>query len=388
MRLQGEKHTAQSLMAADGCPNAPDRLFVADRRTKMQFLVDTGSEIYILPRSAVQQQRTKTTYHLSAANRTTINTYGYINQELDLSLRQDYPWRFVVADVTKPIIEADFLQFYNLMVDIRNRRIIDNTTTLSTLGLEAISSSISSVKILLSDPRYNKLLAKYPNITRPSGIDNVTLLGYSISAKGTKLLEQKLDSIKNFPTPKTAKELRRFLGMINFYRRFIPVAARIQVPLNALFTGLIKNSHPVNIIGETLKAFDTCKDSLGHAFLLAHPDYNMKLSFITDDSDTSLGALLQQYKDRAWEFLAFYSHKLNPAQQDYSPYARELLAICEAIKYFRHMLEVRDFLTYTDNKPHAHPHNTTILTSYLNFLRISRIERPNNVVDFLKLANT
>ncbi|GBP84146.1 hypothetical protein EVAR_49153_1 [Eumeta japonica] len=138
-------------------PNVPGRLFVTDRCTKMQFLVDTGRALRF-PRSAVQQRRTRTTYQLSAANGTTINTYGYVNLELNLSLRRAYPWRFVVADVTKPIIGADFLQFYNLMVDIRNRRLIDNTTTLSTSGSDATSSStISSVKILLGDTRYDKL---------------------------------------------------------------------------------------------------------------------------------------------------------------------------------------------------------------------------------------
>ncbi|GBP64684.1 hypothetical protein EVAR_47700_1 [Eumeta japonica] len=106
----------------------------------MQFLVDTGSELCVFPRSAVQQRRTR----LSAANGTTINTYGSVNLELNLSLRRAYPWRFVVADFTKPTIGADFLQFYNLMVDIRNRRLIDNTTTLSTSGSEATSSSTIS----------------------------------------------------------------------------------------------------------------------------------------------------------------------------------------------------------------------------------------------------
>ncbi|GBP28092.1 hypothetical protein EVAR_21213_1 [Eumeta japonica] len=134
MRLQGEKHTRQSLMATDGCPNAPGRLFVTDRCTKMQFLVDTGSELCVFPRSAVLQRRTRTTYQLSTANGTTINTYGYINLKLDLLLRRDFPWRFVVADITKSILGADFLQFCNLMVDIRNCRLIDNTTALSTWG--------------------------------------------------------------------------------------------------------------------------------------------------------------------------------------------------------------------------------------------------------------
>ncbi|GBP35667.1 hypothetical protein EVAR_74992_1 [Eumeta japonica] len=90
------------------------------------------------------------------------NNYKYLRLRqpttttLNLSLRRAYSWRFVVADVTKPIIGADFLQFYNLMVDIRNRRLIDNTTTLSTSGSDATSSStISSVKILLGDTRHD-----------------------------------------------------------------------------------------------------------------------------------------------------------------------------------------------------------------------------------------
>ncbi|GBP28091.1 hypothetical protein EVAR_21212_1 [Eumeta japonica] len=98
-----------------------------------------------------------------------------------------------------------------------------------------------------------------------------------MSAKETKPLEQKADSIKNFPIPKTVKELRRFSGMINFYRRFIPDAARIQAQPNALLTGLIKNSHSVNIIGETPKAFNICNESLCHASLLAHLDCDAKL---------------------------------------------------------------------------------------------------------------
>ncbi|GBP54246.1 Retrovirus-related Pol polyprotein from transposon opus [Eumeta japonica] len=107
--------------------------------------------------------------------------------------------------------------------------------------------------------------------------------------------------------------------MINFYRRVIPDAARIQASLIALLTGSIKNSRPINIIGEALKAFNTCKDSLCHTSLLAHPDCDAKLSLITDASDTSLGAVLQQYKDRAWEPLAFYSHKLVRHSEIISP---------------------------------------------------------------------
>ncbi|GBP03188.1 hypothetical protein EVAR_89300_1 [Eumeta japonica] len=106
----GGKHTGQSLMATDGCPNVPGRLFVTDRCTNA-IPRRHRKRALRFPRSAVQQRRTRTTYQLSAANGTTINTYGYVNLELNLSLRRAYPWRFVVADVTKPIIGADFLSF-------------------------------------------------------------------------------------------------------------------------------------------------------------------------------------------------------------------------------------------------------------------------------------
>ncbi|GBP85600.1 Transposon Tf2-11 polyprotein [Eumeta japonica] len=137
-----------------------------------------------------------------------------------------------------------------------------------------------------------------------------------------------------------------------------------------------------------------------------------KLSLVTDASDTSLGAVLQQYKDKAWEPLAFYSHKLSPAQRNYSPYDRELLAIYEAIKHFRHMLEARDFVIYTDHKPLCHAFKTRkdkcsprqyrhldFISQFSTDIRhisgrdnvvadtLSRIEQLDNVVDFVKLAN-
>lgn len=183
------------------------------------------------------------------------------------------------------------------------------------------------------------------------GAPEVTFLGYQISERGTRPLESKVEAISNFPVPKTVRELRRFLGMINFYRRFIPNAAQTQTPLNALLTGSVKGSHPVDIKGNSLQAFEDCKQSLCKAALLAHPDTNAKLGLVTDASDKGIGGVLQQRKDGVWEPLAFFSRKLSPSQTKYSPYDRELLAIYESIKYFRHMLEATHFTVYTDHKP-------------------------------------
>ncbi|KAJ2937652.1 hypothetical protein O0L34_g19327 [Tuta absoluta] len=183
------------------------------------------------------------------------------------------------------------------------------------------------------------------------GVPEVTFLGYSITAEGTKPLPSKVEAIKDFPVPKTVRELRRFLGMVNFYRRFIQGAASHQAPLNALLTGSVKGSHPVKFTALEQDAFEACKNGLSQAAMLAHPECDAKLALVTDASDKAIGGVLQQLKDNAWQPLAFYSHKLSPSQAKYSPYDRELLAIYESVKYFRHMLEARHFVIYTDHKP-------------------------------------
>jgi hypothetical protein len=99
----------------------------------MSFLVDTGADLCAYPRSRLQERRTQTCYELFAANGTTVPTYGCITLRLDLGLRREFSWRFVIADVTGSIIGSDFLS-YNLLVDVRHRRLIDNVTTLTVNG--------------------------------------------------------------------------------------------------------------------------------------------------------------------------------------------------------------------------------------------------------------
>lgn len=147
------------------------------------------------------------------------------------------------------------------------------------------------------------------------GASEVTFLGYSISGRGTKPLDTKVRAIQDFPVPTNVRQLRAFLGMLNFYRRFLPRAALIQAPLHALLTGATKGSQQIQLTGEALSAFQACKESLANAALLAHPECTAKLAVVTDASDTGIGAALQQYKDGAWEPLAFFpasSARLSP----------------------------------------------------------------------------
>ncbi|XP_050063093.1 uncharacterized protein LOC126552439 [Aphis gossypii] len=156
-------------MAASEPMPFPRRLFLTDRVSRIQFLIDTGADLCVYPRSVVQGQRDKSDYSLSAANGTTIATYGTITLALDFGLRRVFTWRFVVADVSKPIIGVDFLNHYNLLVDIRNQRLLDGLTQLTVQG-QAAKCDIQSIKTVVGTTRYHDLLQEYPEITRPVGV--------------------------------------------------------------------------------------------------------------------------------------------------------------------------------------------------------------------------
>ena len=96
------------MTASDPSPSS-HRLLVTDFHSKTQFLVDTGADLCVLPRQMNRGPCEKSSYELSAANGTTIATYGAVLLTLNLGLRRDFTWRFVIADVSKPIIGVDFL---------------------------------------------------------------------------------------------------------------------------------------------------------------------------------------------------------------------------------------------------------------------------------------
>ena len=118
---------------SDQRPNSR-RLFVTGKKTKTQFLLDTGADLCVFPGSFIRGRRSKSNYELYAANDTVIPTYRFETFVLDLGLRKDYAWRFVIADVSKPISGAEFLDHYALLVDIRNNRVVDSSATLSAKG--------------------------------------------------------------------------------------------------------------------------------------------------------------------------------------------------------------------------------------------------------------
>jgi hypothetical protein len=134
----------------------------------------------------------------------------------------------------------------------------------------------------------------------------VTFLGYKGSAEGSQPLKERVTHLQVCHLPKTASQLRRFLGMLN-YRRFLPDAAATLAPMHDVLSGTrVKGSHPIAWTLELLKAFEECKAGLLHATVLAHPDPSAPLTFLKDASTSAMDAVLQQHVENAWQPLAFF----------------------------------------------------------------------------------
>jgi len=496
---------------------------------------------------------------LYAANNTEIRTYGIKTQVLDLGLRRSFRWNFIIADVKQAIIGADFLAHHGILPDLKNRRLIDEHTTLTTRS-QISSSKQTSIFTINSKNKITGLLRKYIDITRPTALTNVThnvrhyvttigppvaerfrrlapekysaakrefenmleqgicqpsssqwasplhlvkkedgswrpcgdfrklnnvtvpdkyplphiqdftyhlakctifskidlikayfqipvaeedrhktavitpfglfefnrmpfglcnaaqtfqrfidtalrelkfchgylddlliaskneeehqqhleevfkrlkkfglsinvakskfleteveYLGYKVTKDGICPLERRVTAITNFKKPSNTTELRRYLGMINYYHRFINNAAKVLAPLNKHLIGKKKkDKQPIIWTPETENAFHESKKQLAETTLLAHPLENAKLLLKTDASNNAMGAVLEQYQTSEWKPLGFFSKKLSETQKRYSTYDRELLAIYSALKFFRHMTEGRNVTIATDHKP-------------------------------------
>ena len=129
-------------------------------------MVDTGAVSCVWPLGLLTERPPVSPITLQAVNHSPIPTDGQISRSLDLELRRDFTWVFAIADLPYPILGSDFLHHFNILVDMRKRRLIDANTELSVTGFKANASPISPVFfIAATDDPYQTLLRSYPKLT-------------------------------------------------------------------------------------------------------------------------------------------------------------------------------------------------------------------------------
>jgi RNase H-like domain found in reverse transcriptase/Reverse transcriptase (RNA-dependent DNA polymerase)/Integrase zinc binding domain len=182
-------------------------------------------------------------------------------------------------------------------------------------------------------------------------------LGYVISAEGIRPDQSKIDTIKKIRFPLNLKELRSFLGAVNFYRKFIKDCSKILKPITELTkvgSCISKNSSSKVSIQENPeaeRAFVQIKEILASADLLIFPDISKPYTLTTDASNFALGAVLSQKVEKDQKPIQFLSRTLTSAEQKLSTIEKELLAIVWAVDHLRNYLYGNKVTIFTDHKP-------------------------------------
>lgn len=174
-------------------------------------------------------------------------------------------------------------------------------------------------------------------------------LGYVVDSTGLRTDPAKVEAILNYPTPKSRKDLKRFLGTATWYRRFVPNFSTIAGPLNKL-TSSKKGTPPFKWTPEADSAFQKLKECLVSAPVLSCPDYSKPFEVHTDASSYGVGAMLTQSIDGKEHPIAYMSKSLTAAEKNYSITERETLAVITALEHWRCYIENgQQFTVYTDH---------------------------------------
>ena len=142
-------------------------------------------------------------------------------------------------------------------------------------------------------------LAEYGVVINPNkcqlGVSSLHFLGHVVDHTSISPLPDKVEAIQALPPPTSSlRKLREFLGLINFYRRFVPRCADLMQPLTDKLKTATKKNQPITLSHDALEAFEAIKSALSQATLLVHPKKDAPVCLLTDASDVGVGGVLQQ----------------------------------------------------------------------------------------------
>lgn len=173
----------------------------------------------------------------------------------------------------------------------------------------------------------------------------VTFLGHVVSGDGVSTYPSKTEAVSAWPVPRSVAEVRSFVGLTSYYRRFIYEYAHIAKPLHEL----TESGKEFSWTEACDKAFYTLKENLASAPVLAYPTLEDTFILDTDASGVPIGAVLSQVQNGTEKVMAYFSKALRKAERNYCVTRRELLAVVDGIRHFHQYLYGRKFTVRTDH---------------------------------------
>lgn len=223
---------------------------------------------------------------------------------------------------------------------------------------ETLEKQLSNLKIILETLR--KANFKIQPDKSEWLKSEVEFLGFIVSRNGLQPNPQKVESIKKYPEPSNLKELRAFLGLSGYYRRFMKNYADIAKPLTKYLKG--ENGHrqisknesknfKITLDNDGRKSFELLKELLSSRDVLAFPDFNKPFILTTDASNLAIGAVLSQNFHDGERPITFISKTLSDTERNYATNEKEMLAIVWALQNLRNFIYGHKVLIYTDHQP-------------------------------------
>ena len=212
----------------------------------------------------------------------------------------------------------------------------------------SLQEHVQHVRLVLQRLLENRLFVKAEKCD--FHVSSISFLGFVVEKGQFRTDPAKVKAVADWPVPTNRKQLQRFLGFANFYRRFIRNYSRVASPLTKLTS--LKN--PFSWSPEASAAFTQLKNLFCSAPVLSHPDPAAQFVVEVDASESGVGAVLSQRSpsDQKLHPCAFFSRQLSPAERNYDVGNRELLAVVLAFKEWRHWLEgaSQPFVVWSDHK--------------------------------------
>ena len=196
--------------------------------------------------------------------------------------------------------------------------------------------------------------------------EEVDFLGHHITRTGLSKQTKYIEKVSKFPKPTTVKELREFLGLINFQRKFVPFCSSLQKPLSQYTGG--KSKAKIEWNPQMEEAFEKLKELMKEDFELSFPDYSEtanQLELYVDASNNGAGACLAQKQENETKIIAYASMEFTDTQKRYSTLDRELAAIRWGIKSFKAFLYGIEFILWTDHQPLIYLNNMKLIDNRL-----------------------